>query len=43
MDKLDLAKIRKALDKETDYEAGQSLERVLLEMGYYLAVPNRKG
>jgi hypothetical protein len=41
MDKEDLEKIKKALNKKTDDEACRAVERTLLEMGYYLAVPKR--
>jgi len=42
MDKEDLVKIRKAVASKSDDEACRALEKVLLEMGYYLAVPNRR-
>jgi len=36
----DLVKIKKALDKPSSYEACRAMEKLLLEMGYYLAAPN---
>jgi len=43
MNEVDLVKIREALEKETLAEACQAMEKVLLEMGYYLAVPHKEG
>ncbi len=39
MNEADLAKIKRALEKETLLEACREMEKVLLELGYYLAVP----
>ena len=39
MTEKDLVKIRGALEKPTLLEACREMEKVLLEMGYYLAVP----
>ena len=41
MDEADLVKIRGALERETLPEACREMERVLLAMGYYLAVPHK--
>ena len=43
MNEADLVKIRGALEKETLEEACREMERVLLELGYYLAVPHKEG
>ena len=41
MNEADLVKIRGALEKETLTEACREMEKVLLELGYYLAVPHK--
>ena len=41
MTEVDLVKIRTALEKDTLDEACREMERVLLELGYYLAVPKK--
>ena len=41
MTEADLVKIKGALEKDTLTEACQAMEKVLLELGYYLAVPHR--
>lgn len=41
MNEVDLVKIRGALEMETLTDACREMEKVLHEMGYYLAVPCR--
>lgn len=39
MDEAELAKIKKALEEDTTEKACREIEKVLLELGYYRAVP----
>lgn len=41
MNEKDLAKIREASEKDTIEEACSAMEKVLLELGYYMAVPKQ--
>ncbi len=41
VDKADLVKIKEALERDTIKEACLAMEKVLLELGYYLAIPSQ--